>query len=91
MLCLTSTNEPVSFDIYINAESFPSAVMKEGNDWRAALGCHQQTVIIAVREQAMNVALQNAAVKDIILIAGKGHEYYQEIGDQRFPFSDRVI
>jgi len=39
----------------------------------------------------MNVALQKAAVKDIILIACKGHEDYQEIGDQRFPFSDRAI
>jgi hypothetical protein len=38
MLCFTSTNEPVSFDIYIKAESFSSAVMKEGNDLRAALG-----------------------------------------------------
>jgi UDP-N-acetylmuramoyl-L-alanyl-D-glutamate--2,6-diaminopimelate ligase len=48
-------------------------------------------VIIAVREQAMHVALQQAAVKDMILIAGKGHEDYQEIGSQRIPFSDRVI
>jgi UDP-N-acetylmuramoyl-L-alanyl-D-glutamate--2,6-diaminopimelate ligase len=48
-------------------------------------------LIIAVREQAMNVALQKAAVKDMILIAGKGHEDYQEISDQRFPFSDRGV
>jgi UDP-N-acetylmuramyl tripeptide synthase len=60
------------------------SVMKEGNDLRAALGCHQPTVIIAVREQAMNVALQQAAVKDMILIAGKGHEDYQEIGSSVF-------
>jgi UDP-N-acetylmuramoyl-L-alanyl-D-glutamate--2,6-diaminopimelate ligase len=39
----------------------------------------------------MNVALQQAVVKDMILIAGKGHEDYQEIGDQRFPFSDGAI
>ena len=25
---------------------------------------------------------------DVVLIAGKGHEVYQEIGGQRFPFSD---
>ncbi len=27
----------------------------------------------------------------MILIAGKGHEDYQEIGSQRFPFSDREV
>jgi UDP-N-acetylmuramoyl-L-alanyl-D-glutamate--2,6-diaminopimelate ligase len=48
-------------------------------------------VIIADREQAIHYVLQNAVVKDMILIAGKGHEDYQEIGDQRFPFSDRAI
>jgi UDP-N-acetylmuramoyl-L-alanyl-D-glutamate--2,6-diaminopimelate ligase len=54
-------------------------------------GCHQPTAVIADREQAIHYALQKAAVTDIILIAGKGHEDYQEIGDQRFPFSDRAI
>jgi UDP-N-acetylmuramoyl-L-alanyl-D-glutamate--2,6-diaminopimelate ligase len=48
-------------------------------------------LIIADREQKIHYALQKAAVKDMILIAGKGHEDYQEIGDQRFPFSDRMI
>jgi hypothetical protein len=50
MLCFTPTNEPVSFDIYISRLSrFLRSVMKEGNDLRAAQGCHQPTVIIAVR------------------------------------------
>ena len=28
---------------------------------------------------------------DIILIAGKGHENYQEIKGKRFPFDDKII
>ncbi len=28
---------------------------------------------------------------DIILVAGKGHEKYQEIKGQRFPFDDKEI
>jgi UDP-N-acetylmuramoyl-L-alanyl-D-glutamate--2,6-diaminopimelate ligase len=28
---------------------------------------------------------------DVVLIAGKGHETYQEIAGQRHPFSDREV
>jgi hypothetical protein len=47
--------------------------------------------VIPEREQAIRHALQHATANDIVLIAGKGHETYQEIGDQRFPFSDRAL
>jgi len=30
-------------------------------------------------------------VGDVVLIAGKGHEDYQEVGDQRLAFSDRAV
>ena len=40
------------------------------------------------REAAIHRALYGARKGDIVLIAGKGHEAYQEIGAQRFPYSD---
>jgi UDP-N-acetylmuramoyl-L-alanyl-D-glutamate--2,6-diaminopimelate ligase len=40
------------------------------------------------RAQAIAAALQAAAPADVVLIAGKGHEAYQEIRGQRLPFSD---
>lgn len=40
------------------------------------------------RRKAMEIALGEISNQDILLIAGKGHETYQEIGDQRRPFSD---
>jgi MurE/MurF fusion protein len=40
------------------------------------------------RRQAIEVALRSAVPSDVVLIAGKGHEDYQEIGGQRLPFSD---
>lgn len=43
------------------------------------------------RQQAIEYALKNATKQDIILIAGKGHEDYQQIGHQRFEFSDQKM
>ncbi len=43
------------------------------------------------REKAIRYALQHAAVNDIVLVAGKGHEDYQQIGDKRISYSDRVV
>lgn len=54
-------------------------------------GCPTPTAIISDRQQAICHALQNAKLSDVILIAGKGHEDYQQIGDKRLPFSDRMI
>ncbi len=43
------------------------------------------------REQAIHYALSHANRQDIVLIAGKGHESYQHIGNQRFVFSDQEV
>lgn len=40
------------------------------------------------RKKAILLAVATATAGDVILIAGKGHEDYQEIGNQRMPFSD---
>ncbi len=51
-----------------------------------------ETLKIEDRREAIQKALELAGDKDIILIAGKGHETYQEIGHERFAFSDaRVV
>jgi UDP-N-acetylmuramoyl-L-alanyl-D-glutamate--2,6-diaminopimelate ligase len=41
------------------------------------------------RRKAIAKALNEAAPGDIVLIAGKGHETYQQIGDEKLPFDDR--
>lgn len=43
------------------------------------------------RAEAIDYALRSAGREDIILIAGKGHENYQQIGETKFPFSDELI
>jgi UDP-N-acetylmuramoyl-L-alanyl-D-glutamate--2,6-diaminopimelate ligase len=43
------------------------------------------------RRQAICEAVQNLNSGDILLVAGKGHEPYQEINGVRYPFDDREI
>ena len=43
---------------------------------------------IANRARAIKLAMSAARASDIVLIAGKGHEDYQEIDGVRHPFSD---
>ncbi|WP_329604987.1 UDP-N-acetylmuramoyl-L-alanyl-D-glutamate--2,6-diaminopimelate ligase [Undibacterium flavidum] len=43
---------------------------------------------IADRASAILYAVKHAQVNDVILIAGKGHETYQEINGKKWPFSD---
>ncbi len=45
-------------------------------------------VIRRDRADAITHAVATAAAKDIVLIAGKGHEPYQEIDGVQYPFDD---
>ena len=42
------------------------------------------------RGRAIARAVELAEPKDIVLVAGKGHEDYQQVGEERRPFSDRT-
>jgi UDP-N-acetylmuramoyl-L-alanyl-D-glutamate--2,6-diaminopimelate ligase len=47
--------------------------------------------VVTDRSSAINEAISSAKVDDVILIAGKGHETWQEAGGIRLPFSDRQL
>ncbi len=47
--------------------------------------------VIFDRKVAIETAINAAQPEDIILVAGKGHENWQEIKGQRFPFNDRNV
>jgi UDP-N-acetylmuramoyl-L-alanyl-D-glutamate--2,6-diaminopimelate ligase len=51
----------------------------------------KKTITIVDRKQAIKTAAKMADKNDIILIAGKGHETYQEIHGVRSDFNDRTI
>jgi UDP-N-acetylmuramoyl-L-alanyl-D-glutamate--2,6-diaminopimelate ligase len=51
----------------------------------------RKTMVIADREEAIKMAFMIAKEKDIVLVAGKGHETYQEIKGVKHPFDDREV
>jgi UDP-N-acetylmuramoyl-L-alanyl-D-glutamate--2,6-diaminopimelate ligase len=51
-------------------------------------GVKQNAISIESRADAIARAIENAQAGDVILLAGKGHENYQEIAGVKYPFSD---
>ena len=49
---------------------------------------HDEIDVIENRADAVRHAIVDAAPNDVVLIAGKGHEDYQDVGGVRHPFSD---
>jgi UDP-N-acetylmuramoyl-L-alanyl-D-glutamate--2,6-diaminopimelate ligase len=60
------------------------ADMKQGLEEEQSL----RTIAITDRREAIRAACMMAGAGDIVLIAGKGHENYQEIKGVKYPFSD---
>ena len=52
---------------------------------------HKKQLPISNRKEAIKVACKLAKDNDIILVAGKGHEKYQEINGVKHPFDDKKI
>jgi UDP-N-acetylmuramoyl-L-alanyl-D-glutamate--2,6-diaminopimelate ligase len=65
----------------------PAEILKQ---MEAGVGPHQTMKVLSIldRDQAIKTAVSLAQPKDIILIAGKGHEKYQDINGVKHPFDD---
>jgi UDP-N-acetylmuramoyl-L-alanyl-D-glutamate--2,6-diaminopimelate ligase len=48
-------------------------------------------ISIVDRREAIKTAISLAKPEDILLIAGKGHEKYQEIKGVKYPFDDKKV
>ncbi len=59
------------------------------DDITARISQREKITVIHDRETAIRTALHSATADDVVVIAGKGHETYQLIGEQKLPFSDR--
>ena len=54
------------------------------------LSHHESVAVEADRARAIAETIREAAPADVILLAGKGHETYQEVAGVRHPFDDRA-
>lgn len=68
----------------------PAAILR---DMEAGLDAEAQkkTLVIQDREQAIKTAVTLAKANDVIVVAGKGHEKYQEINGIKHPFDDKEV
>jgi len=66
----------------------PELIIKEVY---AGMNREVETIIEVDRRRAINRAISLMDKRDVLLIAGKGHEDYQEIRGKRYPFSDKEV
>ena len=68
----------------------PLEILKE---METGLGsaARRKFISIADRKEAIKTAVSLAQPDDILLVAGKGHEKYQEINGVKHPFDDKQI
>jgi UDP-N-acetylmuramoyl-L-alanyl-D-glutamate--2,6-diaminopimelate ligase len=57
----------------------------------SGVGENKNYIIECNREKAINLALSLAKENDAVVLAGKGHEPYQEIKGIKYPFDERKI
>ena len=53
--------------------------------------CRKKYISIADRKEAIKTAVSFSKKEDIVLVAGKGHEKYQEIKGIKYPFDDKAV
>jgi UDP-N-acetylmuramoyl-L-alanyl-D-glutamate--2,6-diaminopimelate ligase len=80
-LAMVTSDNPRSEDPAGIAETVAEGVRAAG----------AEPIVVLDRREAIAVALEHADEKSLVLIAGKGHEAYQTIGNTRIPFSDQEV
>ncbi|KRP08675.1 MAG: UDP-N-acetylmuramoylalanyl-D-glutamate--2,6-diaminopimelate ligase [Sphingobacteriales bacterium BACL12 MAG-120813-bin55] len=68
----------------------PEMIIREMEEGLSAEMKHK-TLSIVNRKEAIRTAIHMAAKGDVVLVAGKGHELYQEIKGVKYPFNDKEI
>ncbi|WIG54300.1 MAG: UDP-N-acetylmuramoyl-dipeptide--2,6-diaminopimelate ligase [Rhodanobacteraceae bacterium] len=57
----------------------------------AGMRAPQRATVMRDRARAIDIAIAQARAGDVVLIAGKGHETYQEVGGAKHPFDDLQV
>ena len=61
------------------------------NDVRPGLRNCPMVLETPDRRMAIATAIQEMRTSDVLVVAGKGHEAYQQIGDEKRPYSDQQV
>jgi UDP-N-acetylmuramoyl-L-alanyl-D-glutamate--2,6-diaminopimelate ligase len=89
------TEEPMSIIIEIEAGVLRSGKAKISKPQHETQGAKLETengyYLEANRREAIRIALCSARPGDLVLIAGKGHEDYQILGQEKIHFDDREV
>ena len=80
-LQIVTSDNPRSEDPSVIAEAVAEGVRAAGGEPR----------IVLDRREAIRTALEVADERSLVLVAGKGHEAYQVVGDEQTPFSDQNV
>jgi UDP-N-acetylmuramoyl-L-alanyl-D-glutamate--2,6-diaminopimelate ligase len=80
-LAVVTSDNPRSEDPTAIAEAVAEGVRAAGSSPR----------VILDRRQAIGHALESADSSSLVLVAGKGHEDLQTIGDEQIPFFDQQV
>ena len=68
----------------------PGVILKEMES-ELNTAARRKFISIADRREAIKTAISLANKEDIVLVAGKGHEKYQEIKGVKYPFDDKQV
>ncbi|HZH61812.1 MAG TPA: UDP-N-acetylmuramoyl-L-alanyl-D-glutamate--2,6-diaminopimelate ligase [Metabacillus sp.] len=85
-IAVENSDEPIFTSDNPRSED-PKAILEDMEE--GVIGQHYTSIVN--REEAIFYAIKNARKGDVILIAGKGHETYQQIGNEIIDFDDREI
>lgn len=79
--CVLTSDNPRNED--------PMTILAEIEEGIRHTGC--EYVVIENRREAIRYALTHAEPSDVIVLAGKGHETYQEICGVKHPFDEKIV
>jgi UDP-N-acetylmuramoyl-L-alanyl-D-glutamate--2,6-diaminopimelate ligase len=91
-LVVVTSDNPRTEDPAVIAASVEEGVRQVGKERHGSLrGVEDGYAVILDRREAIEEAVRSASAGAIVVVAGKGHEDYQIIGQEKRPFDDRVV
>ncbi len=79
--CILTSDNPRSEDPMRILDAIETGIKPTGCDY----------IVIENRREAIRYALTHARADDVVVLAGKGHETYQEINGVKHPFDEKVV